>query len=527
MRARSQKPRWYHTENLFYTRALAALLSANLLSLVILNALQLPPRVLVPVYPLGAAAAWLLLRPAQVRRAPFRLHRLAVWMAAGALVLLTAPRLLYFAEWIPGAAVLAQADDYGRLAELVSMTLSERYPLVHPSNQSFLFSHYYAALFPMAWLKLAAPVLTLKDSIVLGNLLYHGLFLLSLLECAPRLVRRPSGAVLFVFLFTLFGGFDILAGHLIPFEHTEHWQRAWFGRIREISSFYTANYWTVHHMAAVWCVLLAFVFSRETRFRRRWQKPLLAGWLLVSAAASSVFVVLTLPLVAWKELYALLGRLLRSGMIAPVAAAALAPLWIYSNRVEKASLAWAPVPLAFPFYLALIFLIDLAGIPFWVAWKWPRLAAHERRWFLGSVLFLASTWAVESIGYNNYAMRGGLIPTLAILVLFARHPMPRLSLALVVLTVITTVREAATLTYWPLEFSNWYWEMRGKPVPAHVAKRLRAAYPRLARDPSTRYYQPDSGDRHGLDKFNAEKLILDLPVPEMDEGERELLRRRR
>lgn len=512
---------------LFYSRVLGALLSANLLSLVILNGLRLPAWALVPIYPLSAAAAWLVFRPAQVRRAPFRLPCLAGWIAAAAFLLLTAPRLLYFAEWLPGATVLAQADDYGRLAELVSMTLSERYPLAHPSNQSFLLSHYYAALFPMAWLKLAAPALTLKDSIVVGNLLYHALFLLSLLECAPRLVRRPAGAVLFVFLFTLFGGFDILAGHLIPFEHTEHWQRAWFGRIREISSFYTANYWTVHHMSAVWCVLLAFVFWRETRFRRRWQKPLLAGWLLVSAAASSVFVVLTLPLVAWKELAALARRLLRSGMIVPVASALLVPLWIYSNRVEKASLVWSPISLFFPLYLLLIFLIDLAGIPFFVAWRWRKLDTQERRWFLGSVVFLASTWAVESIGYNNYSMRGGLIPTLALLVLFARQRMPRLGLALVLLTVVTTVREAATLTYGSLEFSNWYWQVRGKPVPTHVVKRLRPAYPRLARDPSTRYYQPDAGDRHGLDKFNAEKLIRELPVREMESGERELLRGRR
>lgn len=105
------------------------------------------------------------------------------------------------------------------------MAAGGSYPLPRPSNQQSLLSHYYAALFPLAWCKLAIPVLTLKDCIVFGNLLYHALFLLSLLEVAPRLVRRPAAATLFVFLMTLFGGLDIFAGHLIPFEHTEPWKR--------------------------------------------------------------------------------------------------------------------------------------------------------------------------------------------------------------------------------------------------------------------------------------------------------------
>lgn len=510
-----------------FARVLASLLSANLTSLVVLNALSLPVAGLIPAFPIGWAAWWWFLGKVRVRSAPFRAPRAAVLCAGAALILLTVPRLPYLAEWLPGAAVLAQGDDYGRLAELVSMTLGGSYPLPHPSNQNYLLSHYYSALFPMAWFKLAIPVLTLKDCIVLGNLLYHILFLGSLLEIAPRLVRRPRGAVAFVFLLTLFGGFDILAGHLIPFEHTEHWPRVWMGRIREFSSFYTASYWTVHHMAGLWSLLLAAVYWREVRFASAWGKPLLAGWLLVSAAACSAFAVLSLPLLAWRELWTLVRRLLRTAMIAPVAAAALVPLWIYTGRMEAGTFQWAPVKWGLPLYLLAVFVIDFAGLPLLVALRWKRLDSAERRWLIGSLAFFASTWGIESIGYNNYAMRAGLLPGLVVMLLSARHiAFSRLALAAATLATLTTVRESATMTYLALENSNWYWRVSEKPVPPHVLPKLREVYPRLARDPGVRYYQPDPADRFGLDKFNAEKLVRDLPLNAMHSAERELLRRR-
>lgn len=510
-----------------FARLLASLLAANLTSLIVLNVLRLPVTALVPTQVLGWAGWWWFLAKAQVRSAPFRAPRAAVACAVATLILLTAPRLLYLAEWFPGAAVLAQADDYGRLAELVSMTLGEYYPLPHPSNQDYLLSHYYAALYPMAWFKLAIPALTLKDSIFLGNLLYHILFLGSLLEVAPRLTRQPRAAVAFVFLMTLFGGFDILAGHMIPFEHTEHWPRRWMGRIREFSSFYTANYWTVHHMAGLWCILLGAVYWREARFPSAWRKPLLSGWLLVSAGACSAFVVLSLPLVAWRELWAVMKSLLRTYMLIPASAAALVPLWIYSNRLESGAFQWTPVSLALPLYLLAVFVIDFAGLPLLTAFHWRSLNPAERRWFAGSLLFFASTWGLESIGYNNYAMRAGLLPAFVVMLLAARHiAFGRVALAAAVLATLTTVREAATMTYSSLEYSSWYWQARGKQVPSHVAPKLNESYPRLARDPAVRYYEPGPLDRFGLEKFNAEKLIRGLPRDEMHAAERELLRRR-
>lgn len=503
-----------------FSFALAAVLAGNLLTLGVMNGLRLPVGWTVAVWPASVAAGWWVLRPRYVRRAPCALPW---WICLAALILLTVPRLTYFAEWLPGAAVLAQADDYGRLAELISMTQSARYPLEHPANQALLLSHYYTALYPMAWIKLAVAWLTLKDSIVLGNLLYHALMLAALLECAPRLVRLRRGALLLVFLMTLFGGFDIAMGHAIPFEHSEHWARAWMGRIRELSSMYTATYWTVHHMAAVWAVVLAYVITRETRGR----KTLAAAWLLLAAGASSAFVVLTLPLVAWRELWLLAKRLVKAPwVVGACALGAWAPVWMVMNRVDAHGWVWNPPAWNVAVYVLAVCVVDLAGLPLWLAAQWRRLRAEERRWLAGFGLLLVLSWGLESAGYNNFLMRGALVPTVCLMVAAARREWPRWLLVAVLAAGVTTVRESATLTYWGLENSNWYWAARGRAVPEHVRVRLRSAYPKVARDRGVKYYEPDAGDRRGMDKYNAERMVRGLKVEEMVSAEREIARRR-
>jgi hypothetical protein len=83
---------------------------------------------------------------------------------------------------------------------------------------------------------------------------------------------------------------------------------------------------------------------------------------------------------------------------------------------------------------------------------------------------------------------------------------------------------AAHLTHQPLMFSARYWNAQGKRVPPQVLTQSRDEYARLARDPSVAHYTPHKGHRHGLNKFNAEKLV-DLPVSEMADAEFEPLRR--
>jgi hypothetical protein len=276
-------------------------------------------------------------------------------------------------------------------------------------------------------------------------------------------------------------------------------------------------------MAAVWALVLAYVFARETRGR----KTLALSWLVVAAAGSSAFVVLTVPLVAWRELWLLAKRVWRQPWVAGVCAlGAWAPVWIVMKRVDTHGWGWRPPEWNLALYVLAVCVVDQAGLPLWLAARWRRLTGEEQRWVAGFGAFVVLSWGLESAGYNNFMMRGGLIPTVCVMVAAARREWPRWLLVMVLATGVTTLRESATMTYAGLENSNWYWAARGVEVPAHVRERLRAAYPRVARDRAVKYYEPDAGDRRGMDKYNAERMVRGLTVEEMTGPEREIARRR-
>ena len=512
----------------------------------LLNALHLRPVSLLAIYPVAVAGFRWWLGRLRVRRARWMPAPWTLWAALAFVGLLTVPRLPYLLEWLPANPVVAQADDYGHLAELVSMTLSERYPLRHPSNQDYLLSHYYTAFYPLAWLKAAAPRLTLKDCLLAGNALYYFLLVMSLIEVATRLIPSRRGGLLLLFLATIFGGWDWLFYAHLLFSHSEHWPRLAFHALREVSSGYPALFWVVHHFAAFWCVVAGYVLARYSRLERRWEKPLLVGLLLISGVYSSAFVLLPVPLLFAPELWLLARRAWRTRMALPLAATFCVPLFLYFGRAQHGAFRWAPVrlewcaaPLAdalvsFVVYVLAVCLIDFAGIPILLLAAIPRMSRTERRWLAGALGFLACTWAIESVGYNNFCMRGMMLPGFVFFLLFARWAgqwrmvwtgrRRALAAALALLLSWGTLREAAYQLYQPLMFSSWYWSVRGLPPPAAAAAQLHPVYPRLARNPAVRYYVPDQADRVGLDKFNAEKLVRGIAPGEMSEAELELLR---
>lgn len=533
--------------NLWWSRALASVSLANLLCLVLLNSLALPPRWTLLFFPAGIALGMWLLQPAYVRRAPIQAPgSTAVWSLC-LLALLTLPRVPYLLEWIPGNSVLAWADDYGRLAELVSMTLSDRYPIRHPSSSSFLLSHYYTALFPMAFLKFAVPLLTLKDCIFAGNLLYHTLFAFSIPEVVARYVNRKTGYWVLLFLFTFFGGFDWIFYAGVLFSHSEQWPRKVFGSLREISGFYTGMFWVIHHFTAFYSVLLAGIFAGSLRFGGKWRKPLALSLLLISGIYSSLFATVTMCLLAPGSLIRLLKRTWTTRLFVPLILVFSAPVFLYTNRIQSGSFMWNPVRLnvfsaktldaaaGSISYLILASVVDLAFIPLLLFFVRRRFTPGELWMYRASMLFFVSTAVIESIGYNNYSMRGMFLPTVVFFVLAARHLVPRfltskpLRLAAVILacvSVLTTLKETAHLLYLPLMYSSWYWQVRGRPMPAEVAAQLRPEYATLARDASVHVYTPDERDRTGMAKFNAEKFV-EIAPGDMTDAEYELLRRHR
>lgn len=484
-----------------FTTALAAVAIANLLALVLLNGFASPTGAILWVWPLGLAAGYGLLRGIRWRAPRVVLPRVALWLMIAWVALLTAPRLPYLLQRVPEAHILATGDDHGRLAELVSLTKSPCYPVLHPSNQEYLLSHYYAALLPMAWAKFAVPVLNLKECIFLGNLAYHLLMAGMLLEFASRIFHSGRAAVAFLFLMTFFSGLDWVTTLPKLFEHHEHWFRHWFGEWREISSIYTVTWWAVHHAFGLWTLLAAYLLMMHGRWTARWRKPFAVGLLLLSTLYASVFVLVALPFVAPRMLWRVGLRLLRNGLWIPLAALACVPAFLFFGRLMGAAFTLAlPRPLPILVYLAGVLLLE-----FPLLW-W--LVRKDRR-MLGPLLFFISCLFVSSIGLNNYTMRGILAPAVILYICAAPHLAAfrwrrPVAIAAIALTVMGVLREAAWLTYRPLETSPLYWRFTGRPMPDFAAQRLHSL--------------------RGLDRFNHEEMVSGVPREAMDFNEIELLR---
>lgn len=484
-----------------FSKALAAIAIANLFALVALNGFALPTHAILWVLPIGLAAGYGLMRGVRWRTPRLVLPRVAMWMLLAWVLLLTAPRLPYLLQRVPEAHILATGDDHGRLAELVSLTRSSHYPVLHPSNQDYLLSHYYAAFLPMAWLQFAVPALNLKECILLGNLLYHLLMAGMLLEFAERYFRTSRAALAFLFLMTFFGGLDWVTTLPRLFDHHEHWFRHWFGEWREVSAIYTVTWWAVHHALGLWMLLLSYVLLRHARWEARWRKPFVVGLLMLSALYSSVFVLVSLPFVAPRAVWRVGMRLLRNCLGFLLLAIALVPAFLFFGRLTGPAfaLAW-PRPWPILVFLAGALLLEFALL--------PLLAGKDER-MRGAWLFFASSLFVSSIGLNNYTMRGMLLPTMVLFVCVAprlaaiswRSPVAVLAIGL---TVAGVFREAAWLSYRPLEASPLYWRFTGRPMPEFAERRMR--------------------DLRGLDRFNREEFISGTPIQEMDFNETELLR---
>jgi hypothetical protein len=316
-----------------------------------------------------------------------------------------------------------------------------------------------------------------------------------------------------------------------------------FGDLREISSFYTGLYWVIHHVAAFYSVVLIVVFQANLRFRSERTQITVLGMLLIGAFYSSLFASFTALVLGPMQVFRLGRRAWSTGAALWLTPMFLAPLFLYTNRVQKASLAWAPMHLGWfehatldgfvssLSYLSLALVIDFAALPIFLFFNRSAFSPRERVLFWSSIAFFVSTGFVESIGYNNYSMRGMFLPTIVFFYLFARYCTAGISkratrpvvYVVAALALIGTLREVAYMTYQPLQFSTWYWHATGREMPAQAKAVIRSEYGALARDSSVRYYKPDAEEITNMHKWNAEKL-MQIPVAQMEPAEYELLR---
>jgi hypothetical protein len=518
------------------TRLLAVLACANALCFSLCNGLGLLVSLVPWVYGLSlamSAALFLQLRPRRIANPP---PALAWVLGLGFALALSLPRLVYPLEWWPGHTVDAMFDDYARLAELAAMTLSDQYPLRHPANSEISLSFYYAAFYPMAVLKQLIPVLTLKDAIFLISTLYFALLGASLVEVSFRLTRDKYSGLLLLFLCTWFGGLDWVLGDFLPFyAHSEWWARAYFEKPSQWSGFLTASQWTIHHFLGFYLCLIAWVMLRHARFTRPWQKSLAVPLLLIAAIFHSPFGFLPMLVLGLYWLPLLVRRFAWRWSSPLLILLLLAPLAVFTNRMAASTLLWQPAllrgdePTMIPSllaYVSLLPLVDMAAIPLLLLWLFPRFERVEKWLFLGAVTYFFSSFFVHVPLFNNYSMRGLLLPGFVFFLLFARHwqslPRPVLIGVLPVILVVGGMgglREATSGSRYALWASSVARQalLDLPPHPPHYLE-LR----RQARDDSSKILIPDGKDYRKRRPYLGEKLLPDVPPGKFKNMEREI-----
>jgi hypothetical protein len=538
--------------NLPFSRFFTAVVIANFLTLALMNLLLLPVYMAVFVYALSLAASVHLVAQLRVRRGRPVLDKTSVWIALGALLLLTVPRLIYALQWLPATEVRVIGDDYAHLAELAAMTLSDAYPLRSPPSTDFLFSFYYASFYPPAVLFLALPFLTLKDALIAGNFFYHLLILFSLVEVAHLFFRRAGQIRWLVFLMTFFSGLDWIAKPLQLTTTYEWWQKDYFAANTQISSFYTGMYWTIHHVVGFWAIVLCAVwlFYAFTSHARAWQKALTIALLAAGAFFCSPFVVLPLPFFAVLHWRIIWRHVVRTWMFVYAAGLGTIPLFLFLHRQAESALEpssfrvqvtgdfWLDKLISLPLFLILVPVVEFAAIPFMLLLVVRAMTRLDRWYFLMTVPFFLIIYLAAFSNTGNLSMRGMFLPTFVLFYLFAKYS-PALAAVMGGLR-HNELRWArlATISLFVLATSVGAFKMGGAmlrigwlntTVPYQLAgvsppKELTYPYRDLIFDRSIKTYAPGDADRKGRAKYNVEKLMEGVPLADMSLWERELMR---
>jgi hypothetical protein len=547
-------------KSLLYSRILAAILIANILTMSLCNAFELKTISIVFIYPAFFLMTLPVLFSGKNKRTSMKISASMILWMFGAWAILTLLRLPYSLEWIPGNQAFVQFDDNQRLADLISMTLSANYPCKNPLNQHYLLSYYYAALVPLAFLKLAIPLLTLKDVLFLGNALYDFLILFSILEISNLLLPSRRSVWAMIYLCTAFGGLDWIAAIVFQgkglIAHHEWWQKvSLLHGNAQISSFFTGLMWTSSHFAAAHACVLAFVFLYYFIFKYRFVKPLSIGLLLISGFHSSVFALLPVGLIGIAE-YRYVRKLLTNfKILLPLIIIFAIPLFLYTDRIIYTGMRFAKFHisitgmivldkiLSFPIWLLLINAVELAFMPLILWFLYAKFTRKEKMYFIASLLFFLSTYFVAFAQGNNYSMRGMFIPTFVFFFLFAKY-VPNLpimeriirssrAIALAIITLVLFSIGTLFEIAWCAKMSYGAMSVMGDKfhiaLPEHIISRN---YRAIARDSSINQYERTPYDciqektsrlQIPCAHFNAEKF-MNVPVDSMDNWEKEFLR---
>lgn len=525
-----------------FTRHLLSILFANYFVFVILYLLHAPVYFTTPIYLICYISLFLIFRKIRFRKTFFYVDKASIALLVLFLILLTVPRVPYLTDWLPGNSTIAHSDDFARMLEILAMTDSPQYPLVSPSNNNYLFSFYYSSFFPFAVLKLSIPFLTIKESIAIGNFLYHFLILMSLYEIAHLILRDKKKIRIFIFLCTLFGGFDWLISpqRFSYYGHFENWQRQLHGNT-QISSFYTGAFWTIHHFLSAYTVVLMFAIMAYTHsFKKKCRKISLVFLGLISSFYASPFAFASVPFffLGYIKYVREILRHLQNYIIIIIS---LLPLPIFLHKLPGQTFCWSTFRLwitnnffidkiiSFPLYIFIVPIIEYSAIPIMILLQWKNLNISQKKYIVASWLFFISTYFIAYSGANNYSMRGMFIPTFVFFFVFAQQYKNILKkkfkmtcVALILLSIIGTVKEFAGRTHEGIKnaaiFSeNFIFSENNTIRPSIYQIATNKKIKKI------KFEDANSVGRRNI--YNFEKFIINLQINKMERWEKELLRK--
>jgi hypothetical protein len=185
-------------------------------------------------------------------------------------------------------------------------------------------------------------------------------------------------------------------------------------------------------------------------------------------------------------------------------------------------------------WLFLVTTIEFCFIPVVVAIFFTRLTRTDKAYFVVATAFFVSTYVVAFTNFNNYSMRGMILPTFVFYFLFAKYapkiPSLRIWWTSQVRRYSFVIPLCLLFSFGTLLelFSHARVSVKSMAISHNVLlgedPRLRfpVDYRKLARDRSTKIYRPtvDKPMRY----YNAEKMIEGVTLERMSRGELEQLR---
>ena len=192
--------------------------------------------------------------------------------------------------------------------------------------------------------------------------------------------------------------------------------------------------------------------------------------------------------------------------------------------------------LSLPIYVIVVPIIELAGIPLVLYFVLHKMSLMEKRYYISSWAYFLLTYVIAYSGYNNISMRGMFLPTFLWFFLFAKYNEYVINEHLIVSLRTHRVRKMLAIALVALSINPLYqqfvmlkstlanasiiYSLLGEQKPAFI----KPIYGEMARNQQLLIYMPDSTDRDTNYKYNAEKFIKPIPIDEMQEWEREILR---